>query len=222
MECTTTPTANEVGQAEEVEPMDAVDEAGAAVEDGVVPTDDEDGHDPMSGDEETAAPGDSESPDGRTYAVAFHANVHNKHGHNVVQGEVRTALRSAQEVEPIKRVLGLKRGTPESEVIRRVADAVCHPEIVTNPKVMGALDIVRAKATAAHRHKSAVAIAGKKAADKKVAAKARARKALEAANTKLKELVATLEGKEPDDEQKAGMKAAKDRVAACALKLQRI
>lgn len=232
MECTTTTAGVEVApNAEEVEPMD---EGVAPAAERVVETESEEEEGPMRGDE-GATSGDAQpagqagaaiagNPTGATYVVKFDANC-NKTS-NLVQGPERAALRPFRDSSTaVKQLLGLKQGADgadPAETIQLVAHAKLTDKVFVNRSAVHALAVVGTRAEDAQLKIAIAAIAGKKAADKKVATKARATKALEAANTKLRELVAVLEGKEPDDNQKAGIEAAKAKVAACALKLQSI
>ena len=228
MECTTAAGVKVAPNAEEVQWMD---EGEAPAVEEVVETESEEEEGPMrdgegeaSGDEQPADEAGAAiagNPTGATYVVKFDANCDTKP--NLVQGRERAALRPFRDSSTaVGQLLGLKQGADPAETIQFVAHAKLTDEVFVNRSAVHALAVVGTRAEDAQLKIALAAIAGKKAADKKVAAKARAHKALEAANTKLKELVAALEGKEPDDDQKAGIKAAKDKVAACALRLQRI
>ena len=224
-------TAAGVEVAQAVEEVERMDEGEAPAVERVVETESEEEEGPMrdgegatSGDEQPAGQAGAAiagNPTGATYVVKFDANC-NKTS-NLVQGCERTALRPFRDSSTaVGQLLRRKQGADPAETIQLVAHAKLTDEVFVNRSAVHALAVVGTRAEDAQLKIAIAAIAGKKAADKKVATKARAHKALEAANTKLKELVAALEGKEPDDDQKAGIKAAKDKVAACALRLQRI
>ena len=212
------PQTVEGAPAEEIAPMVEGDAPAVEAQE-VVQTDDEE-EDPMSDDGGTSLDeqpgGEAEAaiagnPTGATHEVRFDANCDTKP--NFIQSYWRTALAPFRDSSTaVGLLLARKKGTNPAEN---------HPVIVSRP-AMNALTVVGTRAEDAQLKIALAAIAGKKAADKKVAAKARATKALEAANSKLRDLVATLEGKAPDEDQKAGIKAAEAKVAACALKLQRI
>ena len=222
----------EVAQA--VEEVERMDEGEAPAVEEVVETESEEEEGPMrdgegeaSGDEQPADEAGAAiagNPTGATYVVKFDANCNRTS--NLVQGPERAALRPFRDSSTaVGQLLRRKQGADSAETIQFVAHAKLSHRVIVSRTAMDALAIVGNRAETAQLKIALAAIAGKKAADKKVAAKARAHKALGAANTKLKELVtavAALEGKEPDDDQKAGIKAAKDKVAACALRLQRI
>lgn len=222
------PQTVEGAPAEEIAPMVEGDAPAVEAQE-VVQTDDEE-EDPMSDDGGTSLDeqpgGEAEAaiagnPTGATHEVRFDANCDTKP--NFIQSYERTALAPFRDSSTaVGLLLARKKGTNPAEMIQLVAQAkLNHPVIVSRP-AMNALTVVGTRAEDAQLKIALAAIAGKKAADKKVAAKARATKALEAANSKLRDLVATLEGKAPDEDQKAGIKAAEAKVAACALKLQRI
>lgn len=186
--------------AEEVERMDAVDEARAAAEGvkEVIETESEEEEDPMSGDE-GATSGD-EPPAGEagaaipgdlTYEVAFHANVHNKHGHNMVQGWARSALWTLRDSSTaVRQLLGLKQGADPAETIQLVAKAKLTHEVILNRSAVNALAIVGTGAEDAQLKIARAAIAAASATQKKkqLRANALARVAkLEALETELTE-----------------------------------
>jgi len=160
-----------------------------AVEGAVLTDAEEDGM--SSGEEETAAPGEPEQPDDRTYPVSFHANVHNKDGPNLVSRFARNVLRPFRDSAlPVRQLLGLTKGARPAEVIQLVAHAKLNNGVMVNRSAMHGLAIVGTLAEDAQLKiaRAAIAAASATQAKKKKLANALARVAkLEALETELTE-----------------------------------